>query len=386
MDYTCFLIRQQRLAHCWSQEGLCKDICAVSYLSKIEQGKAEPSPEILRLLFKKLGICWHDEQDGCDSQTVQDALEYLLCDEMDSFFLLLESPQWKKLENSRWALDCQLLNRYSDMEDEPLDTALEVCMDQRQLALQRRLQGRWEEALRLWPCGWMYLGAGEDYYQQGNAAQAIEFLQIANDLAAQEGRPRLMLRARSFIGNCYCNLHDFPSMERHYTAARRLAQALEEPDYLRGIAYNIATSHLERGQCEPFLAYFETLEQPDGIDLHKLALCYEKLGRKDEALAALDAADELSSSLPENVLSKMCELVRLRLTDPDYLDSSTYGEALLNCFALCKQYLPVGFCLFHLPWMLEWHEHHRQYKQAYSLLLDFPEYRQIQDLNNNFIS
>ena len=43
MDYCGFVIRRERLARGWSQQGLCKGICAVSYLSKIEQGQAAPS-------------------------------------------------------------------------------------------------------------------------------------------------------------------------------------------------------------------------------------------------------------------------------------------------------------------------------------------------------
>ena len=48
------VIRRERLKRNWSQEGLCRGICAVSYLSKIEQGKTEASPEILRMLFAGL--------------------------------------------------------------------------------------------------------------------------------------------------------------------------------------------------------------------------------------------------------------------------------------------------------------------------------------------
>ena len=47
------LLRQARLQRDWSQEGLCRGICAVSYLSKIEQGKVEASGEILRQLFAR---------------------------------------------------------------------------------------------------------------------------------------------------------------------------------------------------------------------------------------------------------------------------------------------------------------------------------------------
>ena len=36
-------IRRERIKRNWSQSGLCYGICAVSYLSKIEQGKMEVS-------------------------------------------------------------------------------------------------------------------------------------------------------------------------------------------------------------------------------------------------------------------------------------------------------------------------------------------------------
>ncbi|MGB5945336.1 tetratricopeptide repeat protein [Paenisporosarcina sp.] len=39
-----------------TQEELAKDICSVSYLSKIENNSTVPSDEIVKLLFKKLGI------------------------------------------------------------------------------------------------------------------------------------------------------------------------------------------------------------------------------------------------------------------------------------------------------------------------------------------
>ena len=46
------LIRRERLRRNLSQEGLCKGICVVSYLSKIEQGKAEAGEDILLPLLK----------------------------------------------------------------------------------------------------------------------------------------------------------------------------------------------------------------------------------------------------------------------------------------------------------------------------------------------
>ncbi|WP_187443741.1 helix-turn-helix domain-containing protein [Rossellomorea aquimaris] len=57
------VIKYQRVEKHFTQEELCKDICSVSYLSKIENGATIPSDEIIKLLFKKLGIESFQEQD-----------------------------------------------------------------------------------------------------------------------------------------------------------------------------------------------------------------------------------------------------------------------------------------------------------------------------------
>ena len=56
---TGFIIRRERMRRDWSQDGLCRGICAASYLSKIEQGRVEASEDILRLLCKRLELPWY---------------------------------------------------------------------------------------------------------------------------------------------------------------------------------------------------------------------------------------------------------------------------------------------------------------------------------------
>ena len=34
--------------------------------------------------------------------------------------------------------------------------------------------------------------------------------------------------------------------------------------------------------------------------------------------------------------------------------------------------LPIGYAVFHLPWVAEWYTAARQYRAAYELLRDFP--------------
>ena len=58
MQMAGALIRQLRMERNYSQAGLARGICAASYLSKIEQGQAEPGPEILDRLFQVLGVTY----------------------------------------------------------------------------------------------------------------------------------------------------------------------------------------------------------------------------------------------------------------------------------------------------------------------------------------
>ncbi len=376
MKYGNFLIRQKRMEKNWSQEGLCKGICTASYLSKIEQGKAEPSDEVLELLLSRMGVAWNRDENDCDGQMVEDAYEYLLSGDREKLAELVRDPAWKQYENSSWGLDYYLLNQYGLMHLDPVDDSLEGCMDHRQLALQRNLQGRWEEALSLYPCSFLYESAGSRCYRDGNVTKAMELLQAANELACQEGSVQIMLSARITMGSCFSNLQDYNSMFTHYKAAKRLACALGAADVVEDISYNIAATQIELGQYRQALDYFEHHQNRDAMRQHKLAICYEKLGYTQKALDAINEACSLEHTLPEHAAEKICRVVQLRLSDVHYLDSEEYGNALLDCFETCKKHLAAGYCIFHMPWMLEWFEHHRQYKRAYELLRDFPEYRQ----------
>ena len=109
------------------------------------------------------------------------------------------------------------------------------------------------------------------------------------------------------------------------------------------------------------------------MGLHKLAICCEKLGRREEALAALDRAEATACTVVDDALSReMCELVRMRLKNPDYLRDGEYGRRLLACFDACRCTLSSGYAGFHLPWVLEWYAANRQYKQAYTIMQQFP--------------
>ena len=365
-------LRQQRLKRGWSQEGLCRGICAASYLSKIEQGQVQAAPELLELLFRRLELPWYGESLPELEELVERRYECLLDGDKEGF------------RDSREVF-CQALDRLLAADGLGLDAmdrndpteippALEPYLDRRQLAILRVVQDRDVEAVRLLPEAYCYLMAGIAGYEQGSDyTGAMALLQQGYDLAARDGRVRLMLECRMFMGSLCCNQLDLGGMETHYQAAERMARALGRQDDLRSMAYNRAASQVECGRYQEAYGYFAALEHPRVMELHKLAVCCEGLGRTREALDALDRAETAPEEYPDRALCMgICGLVRRRLENPGYLRDPDYGAALMDVFNRCRRELPIGYAAFHLPRVLEWLTAGRQYKQAYELLRDFP--------------
>ena len=375
MGYYGNLILRERLARSWSQAGLCKDICTVSYLSKIETGKAQPSADVLRLLLARLGLHTDPALEAAGARCAEDGYERLFTGRFGELAAALPAASDETYRATAAWTDLLLLRQF-DTDGGALDAGLEAGMTPRQLAMQRLLQGRWDEALALLPNAFCHWRIGVSAYEAGCYEDAVEHLQAGYDLAARDGAARLMLLCRAYMGNCYCNRRDIERMRPHYAAARRLAQALGEQELLDSIAYNTAAVQIERGQFEEAYGYFSALNDPGVLALHKLAICCEKTGRTAEALAALERADAAEAAEQRSeAVEKMLAVVRFRLAHPDYLHCDAYGTLLLDCFACCRTRLPQGYAAFHLPWVVEWYTAARQYKKVCELLTEFPDIR-----------
>ncbi len=372
MNYQGYLIARERRRKSWSQEGLCRGICAVSYLSKIESGKAEPSGQVLCMLLDRLGLQYNASMETEAAQLAEEGFELLVSGRFSELQAFLGKHELSRFQTASTAPELAILNAVQ-ITHKPLDPALEPFMEIRSLALQRTLQGRDEEAVQLWPNAYTHMMLGIAAYETGHYSTAIDALQSSYDLAAREGAARIMLLCELFLGNSYCNLLELSNMERHYRIARRLAEDLKEPQTIKTIDYNRASAWLETGRYEDAYAWFSSLKEPTLMSLHKLAICCEKTGRQKEGLAALDQTAAMETDELELGLAKqLCALVRYRLEHPDYLEHENYGTLLLDCFSRCQSELPSGYASFHLPWVLEWYKATRQYKKACELLESFP--------------
>lgn len=378
---TGFIIRRERMRRDWSQDGLCRGICAASYLSKIEQGRVEASEDILRLLYERLELPWYGGESALPalSERIDELYELAYSGEFEVLREKISAlaPQRDALLQSPAAPDIAVLEAAANWRggtDAGVDAGMEQYLSPRGLALLRLMQDRDAEAAAICPSALCSYWAGVAQYESGRSyTAAVENLQRAYSLAAGEGRARLMMLSRAYIGNCYCNQLDVENMEAHYTVAERLATALHDAGMLASIRYNRAATALETGDYESAYRYFSALEEPTAMALHKLAICCEKLGRRDEAFSALNRAAAVEDThMPAGLAEEMLSLVRRRLENPDYLRDADYGAALLSCFERCRRELPIGYAGFHLPWLLEWYTANRQYKLAYELMNEFP--------------
>ena len=378
---TGFIIRRERMRRDWSQDGLCRGICAASYLSKIEQGRVEASEDILRLLYERLELPWYGGESAMSglSERLDELYELAYSGEFEVLREKISAlaPENAALLQSPAAPDIAVLDAAANWRggtDAGVDAGMEQHLSPCGLALLRLMQDRDAEAAAICPSALCSYWAGVAQYESGRSyTAAVENLQRAYSLAAGEGRARLMMLSRAYIGNCYCNQLDVENMEAHYTVAERLATALHDAGMLASIRYNRAATALETGDYESAYRYFSALEEPTAMALHKLAICCEKLGRRDEAFSALNRAAAVEDThMPAGLAEEMLSLVRRRLENPDYLRDADYGAALLDCFERCRRELPIGYAGFHLPWLLEWYTANRQYKLAYELMNEFP--------------
>lgn len=372
MNYQGYLIARERLRNNWSQEGLCKGICTVSYLSKIESGKATASDQILCLLMERLGLQYDSDLELEAEDLAAKGCDLLFAFRLDALKELLNGLDLSHFRATTASLRLELLNAIGNGEA-PLAPALESCMDDQSLALQRLLQNMPDDAVLLCPNAYTHLMVGISAYEAGQYPKAIEAFQSAYDLASREGCIRIMLQCKTFAGNSYCNQQDLVNMERCYRVARRIAEDLNEFEIIEAIDYNTASSWIEVGRYEDAYNYFSKVKQPSIMSLHKLAICCEKTQRYAEGLESLKQAEAIESDENELATAKhLLPLVKYRLEHPNYLEQEEYGVLLLDCFQYCRNELPSGYIIFHLPWMLEWYKATRQYKKACDLLEDFP--------------
>ena len=133
---TGFIIRRERMRRDWSQDGLCRGICAASYLSKIEQGRVTASEDILRLLYERLSLPWYGGESAMSglSERLGELYELAYSGEFEALNEELSAlaPQRDALLQSPAAPDISVLSEIAAWRGESAD--IDEAMEHHHLA------------------------------------------------------------------------------------------------------------------------------------------------------------------------------------------------------------------------------------------------------------
>ena len=394
-NYIGFLIRQSRLKQNISQEGLCKGICAPSYLCKIEQGKADASADIIDRLFAVLGISYYR-----DETFLIEAKEHF-----DNFFFLLDAEEpfdieseyfsryEQQLENSELHLyyhlyllffNIHINNRESAKTEQAYLQQFIPYMNENQKARYylgaAQNIGYTEEAVQLLLEAARHGGSSVIYYQMatvfyhiGQYSESIEKAEKAYCFASDEGNPSVLIGASFLLGSCYCNHRDIAVSKKYYERAIALTRGykIQVKSYAY---YNLGTAYLGCQRYEEALYYLSHAgaledESYHNVMLHqKLSILYTQTGNAEKAAEQLRLAREcltVSQAGPkEYTLCEQMICFSEFLMNKNYLDSAKYEAVLKALYEQVDKPFGFGFRRFYGTFLVQLYKYQRRYKEA----------------------
>ena len=391
------LLRYYRMQQNLSQEGLCKGICVVSYLSKIEQGKVDASEDILQALFARLQIHYHGDARFLSEMkqlfaSFWEALDFN--EPLEEHALKIRAHE-KELLYSPLVIEYRLFQIYDKImrieETESSEVLLhslqeikvyENYMDELQLYRYHLLYDHYPDAqirlhhVRL--AGYyrktaeQEIALGMAYINMGDYIEACEYLPKAYAMASEDGDAKRMITAAILIGNCYSCQNVEGLMLKYYQKAEHLARQLKDTNTLKELAYNIGSTYLEWKQydlAKEKLLFSKDLEEDrlgKVLIAHKLALLYIEIDEAQEGKHYIEMMEEALDEKMPLIYHKMLTFIKLRYRE-NYLDDPNYYQVLMDIYEQ-DTHTYFGYRLFHSRYLLEVYTHQRRYKEAYLLL------------------
>lgn len=381
------LIRRERLLRNYSQEGLCRGICSVSYLSKIENHQADPGEDIMRLLFERLGITY--EQDPTWLARAQsivegmyDMLLYGVGNEKDCYEEFFK--EYSRFMYSPYTVDALIFTMLWKNEYDGLLEEFQPCMTLRQKSfyiygrymydkkLNEEDKETYREFLENSRQSRFLLSLAQEMYCFGHYSHAVESYIRSYDLAAEEASASGMLEAVSMLGNCYACILDLKRMTECYAKTIRLARSLGRTHIIQISYYNMGASYLEVGDCQQALEYLEKSDLKEPLYYHKLAACYEKLGKTRAGQSGAQKGSVLvkQDEKAYTGMEIMYAPVAYRLEHKDYIYHEAYAVLMKKCMDFLEKSPDhaMGHLRFHAPYMIEVLEKQRKYREIYMLM------------------
>lgn len=405
-------IKRERLAQNMSQEALCHGICAVSYLSKIENGKVQPNHEIILKLMSALNMVFPETQEETDH--IQKELENLLdlaetgnegfqsayerLKELSGslmYFptgLLVEGfSLLNQNDNDRLTHHMEMLSEYAPhwTREQQLRfdlfsgwSALRFNRSQEAVTHFRQAQGLENNEMAL-------SGLTAAYYVQGDYRTAIEIGKDAFIKQMEAGNIQRGIDVSFTVAAAYANQNRIEEALKIY---RRILNMLGDGDgfeFKYSVYYNLGASYLMEGQFEASYRYLsqaldlaETQLTKSGIErlllYQKLALVAIGQGHIDFArgwitsgldiLEAVDCREKIQThesieSCPESLILSF-EWLKFYLYEEDPRSNPDFLKQLEKTYRQSVEDSHFGFRLMYGSYLIEVLSAQRRYKEA----------------------
>ena len=397
-NFTGFIIRQQRLQKGLSQEALCRGICAVSYLSKIEQGIGNPSPAILQQLFETLGIRYAKNEQLLEKASTMlqgyfDKFFHGEAAEDEASYLNLHQAE---LEESELHLDWHLFNLFRLMQKQGKSAS--ICrqeaaylgkftdnMETNQLFLyylgfgllpSEQQTELLQKAEAIHPTGFVRQSMAECHFAARRYMDAIRMADLAYTTAAEEGNVSVLLWSSYLLGACYSQFNDMTFMLKYYHRASELSRGFN-PMITGRIQYNIGSAYMEHAMHREAVPYLlssikasEALQDDRLVAARqKLAICYFEQGHAAFGNRALQQAKAGMAGPMRAVHEDISALIRMRYTEEN-TETRAYEELLESLYRRGDEVLGEGWQRIFYHYLDELYCAQRRYKEALTLARD----------------
>lgn len=384
-----YLIRSNRVKKKMSQEKLCKGICAISYLSKIEAGIAEPNETIIEKLFNNLGITYVNDQELIN--------EYkdLFARYFDAYFHQEKSAEIEeriyknkdRIQASPLAIEYQLFCVYQASDEKAVAAKLLKGMDGFKdyfndetsflyYMAKGRLADSYDQRVRAYirarqikDSSLCYEALMYEAYNRGEYLEALRYCTAGYARAMEEGF-LLVARQLSFLeGMCYGKLGDLEAMLMAYNRTRELFRG--DDKISANIDYNIAMAYMAKAHYDDAIPYLLSALKKEQEELalffinHRLAMAYKAMDEEKIGEVYLSMAETFAKKLG-SVYGEMVKLAKLYYKDRGE-GSDEYGTILLKLYDM-EDEMGQDFVAFYRPYVIDYLKSKRKYKEAMRLI------------------
>lgn len=396
------IIKKRRLELNMSQESLCKGICAVSYLSKIETGRVLASDDIISSLLGALGIAGLSSDKHAQEleAIIQAAWEAITFGHEDAYKKSYDTLaiQHTFLEHSVLAIDWRLLKAYTFLEGKDLESYTTLIKDLDYFVpyfepmhhhyycflsgLFAIINGQYVEALTFFSKAQTYQRNGHilfhiasSEYLFGNYLRSIDIGNEAFTLLSLEGNIHYTLEMTQILAAAYSNIKQLQSAIGLYKRLLHMGTYLKDDIRLNSVYYNLGATYLvcheyalaQNMLCklEPFMDRFDDWQWL--LISQKMILCDIALKCDNRAQKRLfDVMHRLSSSKvsQEHSLIKSFYWLSLYFQSDAPLKSPQYLDAIKDVFERSQKDSHFGFALFYSAYYIDALKAHRRYKEA----------------------